>query len=205
MGNDWEVAIDSISKVSIYSNPNNDPVTICGCTNNLKCIGIGTDAAVFQSLDAPNYAIKKYAIETINKVKIEKEVYTIIGNSPYFSTCYAAYEDFLVLKFEEGITLYDCLLQGIHIPQQVIDDVENAREYIRCKGLNPRDLHLKNILLQNGRAKILDVSEYLQPGNDFRWEHLKEGYKKYYSLIDGHPVPLWLVEKVRKLYHQKYK
>ena len=59
------------------------------------------------------------------------------------------------------MTLFDCVLQGIHIPEQVINDVEDAREYVRNKGLNPRDIHLKNILLQNGRAKILDVSEYI--------------------------------------------
>ena len=83
--------------------------------------------------------------------------------------------------------------------------MEDAREYVRKKDLNPRDIHLKNILLQNGRAKIIDVSEYILPGNDFRWEHLKKGYEQYYLLIDGNSVPFWLVETVRKWYNQRGK
>ncbi|SOC44440.1 serine/threonine protein kinase [Ureibacillus acetophenoni] len=206
MGTEWEEAIDSITSVTVTANPNNEPVTTKGIPDDLRCIGIGTDAAVFKYLKAPGYAFKKYANEKIDKVKIEEKVYHMLMDSPFFSKCYASYDDFLVLSFEEGITFYDCILQGIHIPYQVILDVEDARAYARTKGLNPRDIHLKNILLQNGRAKILDVSEYLKPGNDYRWELLKKGYEQYYPLIDGKPVPFWLVESVRKLYnlHVRY-
>ncbi|WP_052124158.1 serine/threonine protein kinase [Ureibacillus manganicus] len=195
--------MDSINKVTVTSNPNNEPVSIDGVTSDLKCIGLGTDAAVFYCYNAPNFAFKKYAKGKTIKVTKEAEVYKNLGVSPYFSTCYASYEDFLVVSFEEGLTLFDCLLQGIHIPQQVIFDVENAREYARNKGLNPRDLHLKNILLQNGRAKIIDVSEYLEAENDFRWEYLRKGYDLYYPLFNGRKVPIWLVELIRKIYLQK--
>jgi serine/threonine protein kinase len=205
MESDWDKSIDSLSKIKVFSNPNNEPVTISGDADDLKCIGIGTDAAVFQSLSAPAYAFKLYAKDKVNKVKVEANVYQILGDSPFFSTCFASYEEYLVLSYEEGKTLFDCILQGIHIPEQVINDVEDAREYVRNKGLNPRDIHLKNILLQNGRAKIIDVSEYVLPGNDFRWEHLKKGYEQYYHLIDGNSVPFWLVETIRKWYNQRGK
>lgn len=205
MENDWDIVRDSLSEITVFSNPNNEPVTISGHAKDLKCIGVGTDAAVFQSLKVPAFAFKKYAINKVDKVKAEADVYEKLGDSPFFSTCFASYDDYLVLSYEEGNTLFDCVLQGIHIPEQVIDDVEAAREYVRSKGLNPRDIHLKNILLQNGRAKILDVSEYVQPGNDFRWEHLKKGYEQYYHLIDGNSVPFWLVETVRKWYNQRNK
>ena len=205
MENDWDIAMDSLSKITVFSNPNNEPVTISGGADDLKCIGVGTDAAVFQSLNAPDFAFKKYAKDKIAKVKVEANVYEILGDSPFFSTCFASYDEYLVLSYEEGKTLFDCVLQGIHIPEQVINNVEDAREYVRTRGLNPRDIHLKNILLQNGRAKILDVSEYILPGNDFRWEHLKSGYEQYYHLIDGDPVPFWLVETIRKWYNQRNK
>lgn len=198
----WEVAVESLSKISISSNLNNEPVTIYGGSENLRCVGVGTDAAVFQFLHAPEYAFKLYADNKFSKIKIEEGVYNVLGESPYFSTCFAFYDKYLVLSYEEGITLYDCLLQGVHIPEQVIIDVEMARDYVRQKGLNPRDIHLKNILLQNGRGKILDVSEYVQPGNDFRWEHLKKAYDYYYHLIDGKSVPYWLLESIRKWYNQ---
>lgn len=205
MENDWDKAIGSLSKIKVFSNPNNEPVTICGEANDLKCIGVGTDAAVFQSLSEPAYAFKIYAKDKIHKVKVEATVYQVLEESPYFSTCFAAYNEYLVLSYEEGKTLFDCILQGIHIPKQVINEVEEAREYVRKKGLNPRDIHLKNILLQNGRAKIIDVSEYTLQGNDHRWEHLKKGYEQYYHLIDGNSVPLWLVETIRKWYNQRGK
>ncbi|KKE77908.1 serine/threonine protein kinase [Bacilli bacterium] len=205
MENDWDIVRDSLSEINVFSNPNNGPVTISGHAKDLKCIGVGTDAAVFQSFKVPAFAFKKYAKNKVDKVKAEADVYEKLGDSPFFSTCFASYDEYLVLSYEEGNTLFDCVLQGIHIPEQVIDDVEAAREYVRSKGLNPRDIHLKNILLQNGRAKILDVSEYIQPGNDFRWEHLKKGYEQYYHLIDGNSVPFWLVETVRKWYNQRNK
>lgn len=205
MDKKWDIAIDSLSKITVFSNPNNEPVTIYGESGDLKCIGVGTDAAVFQSIYAPEFAFKIYAKEKLHKVKAEANIYHTIGDSPFFPKCFASYDQFLVLSYEEGKTLFDCILQGIHIPKQVVDDVETAREYVRKKGLNPRDIHLKNILLQNGRAKILDVSEYSETGNDFRWEHLKKGYEDYYHLIDGNSVPFWIVETIRKWYNQRNK
>ncbi|PFA67097.1 serine/threonine protein kinase [Bacillus sp. AFS015802] len=201
MDNKWELALPSLSKMAVSSNPNNEPVTIHGGDDRLRCIGVGTDAAVFQAIDAPQYAFKLYAGDKRSKIKVEEEVYRSISDSPFFSTCYAAYETLLVLSFEEGTTLFDCLLQGIQIPEQVVQDVESARQYVRDQGLNPRDIHLKNILLQNGRAKIIDVSEYVLPGNDFRWEHLKKAYDDHYHLIEGRAVPFWLLETIRKWYN----
>ncbi|WP_226036357.1 serine/threonine protein kinase [Aquibacillus saliphilus] len=201
MNKSWESAIESLSQISITSSSNNEPVMIDGSSEDLRCVGVGTDAAVFQFLHAPEYAFKLYADSKFSKIEIEESVYDVLGDSTYFSKCYASYDKFLVLSYEEGVTLYDCLLQGIHVPEQVIVDVEKAREYVREKGLNPRDIHLKNILLQNGRAKIIDVSEYVQAGNDFRWEHLKSAYE-YYHLIDGKSVPYWLLEAIRKWYNQ---
>lgn len=201
----WEIAVDSLSKIDVFSNPNNEPVTIIGDAEDLKCIGVGTDAAVFQFTALPQYAFKIYAKDKVDKVKIEADVYSKLGKSPFFSSYFGSGDHFLVLSYEEGKTLYDCVLQGIHIPKQVVIDVENARTYVRNIGLNPRDIHLKNILLQNGKAKILDVSEYIQPGNDYRWEHLKKGYEEYYHFIDGKSVPVWVAETVRKWYNQQNK
>jgi serine/threonine protein kinase len=153
----------------------------------------------------PHLAFKVYSDEKIYKIARETEVYSKLGHSEYFPQFYGSGSNFLILSYEEGITLYDCLLKGIHIPEQVIDDVENARKFASEKGLNPRDIHLKNILLHEGRAKILDVSEYMKPGNDKRWEYLKEGYYLYYDIIDGKSLPHWMIETVRKWYNQKQK
>ncbi|WP_142826270.1 serine/threonine protein kinase [Planococcus soli] len=197
----WQSAAQSLAGITVTASPNNEPVAILGVAEGFRCIGVGTDAAVFQSDSAPEYAFKVYAEGKQDKLEAEAEVYAQIGSSPYFSECYGKDDRMLVLKFEAGPTLFDCLLQGIDVPEQAIEDVEEARDYIRHIGLNPRDIHLKNIILQNGRAKLLDVSEYIKPGNDFRWEHLKKAYEEYYQIIDGKPVPFWLLDTIRKWYH----
>ncbi|SCX63053.1 hypothetical protein ACE1MS_22970 (plasmid) [Lysinibacillus sp. fkY74-1] len=53
MENDWDKAIGSLSKIKVFSNLNYDSVGVSGEADDLKCIGIGTDAAVFESLFAP--------------------------------------------------------------------------------------------------------------------------------------------------------
>lgn len=198
----WHIAEQELRNVKVTSNGDNEFVKIEGNSAEFQCIGVGTDAAVFRYINAPHYAFKVFCNDKLEKIEIEKRVYTKLGHSRYFPVCYGRGLNFLVISFEEGITLYDCLLKGIHIPKQVIQDVENARNYAINRGLNPRDIHLKNILLHEGRAKLLDVSEYLQPGNDNRWKYLKEGYQEYYHLIDGKALPLWMIETVRKRYNQ---
>lgn len=203
MEKEFEIVDKLLSHITISSNPNNQPVSIHGNVKELKCIGIGTDAAVFQYIHGPAYAYKLFADDKLEKVQMEAKVYGKLGTSPYFSTFYEAKDRYLVVSYESGITLYNCLQQGIHIPSQVIQEVDKARAYARKKGLNPRDIHLKNILLQGDNVKIIDVSEYLLPGDDGRWEHLKRGYEEYYRLIDGKSIPTWLLETVRKSYNNR--
>ncbi|MCH6268572.1 serine/threonine protein kinase, partial [Neobacillus citreus] len=138
--------------------------------------------------------------QALKKKEVEKYVYEHLKGSRYFPQLYGSGINYIVLSFEEGVTFYDCLLQGIPITEQAIQDVEEAREYVRSQGLNPRDIHLKNILLQNGRGKVLDVSEYVKKGNDRRWEHLVWAYKNFYSFISGIQVPLWILKTIKHWY-----
>ncbi len=199
---EWDNAEKELSKVRVTSNGENELVTVKGNSDKFECIGVGTDAAVFRFIHTPQYAFKVFSDDKLRKIEIETEAYLKLGHSEYFPEYYGRGFNFLVISFEEGITLYDCLLKGIHIPKQVILDVENAREYVFKRGLNPRDIHLKNILLHKGRAKIFDVSEYMKQGNDYRWEYLKEGYQDHYHIIDGKAIPHWIIETVRKWYNQ---
>ena len=106
---------------------------------------------------------------------------------------------FLILTYEPGPTLYDCLVQGIPIPASAMDDVEAARHYARQVGLHPKDVHLKNVLLQGERARILDVSKYVAPGDDDPvWDQLVQGYRRVYPLIRGRRIPVWLMELVKR-------
>ena len=71
----------------------------------------------------------------------EVEVYRRLGIHPAFSQCLYAGENFLVLKRLYGTTLYDCLHKGIPIPEQVIQDIDDALHYARSRGLFPHDVH----------------------------------------------------------------
>jgi hypothetical protein len=198
----WDFIAEHIKKLNVVSNDKNELVTVKDIPNELQCVGVGTDAVVVRSLDAPRYAFKVFSDDKLGKLEIEKNVYEKLGQSNYFPIYYGRGSNFLVLSYEKGLTLYDCLLKGIHIPKQAIEDVDHAIAYAVCRGLNPRDIHLKNILLYNGRAKLLDVSEYMKHGNDYRWHYLKQGYHENYHLIDGKAIPFWIVESVRKWYNQ---
>lgn len=200
LNTDWKQAEHILRQVRLKGNDRNEPVTIETYSNQLQCIGIGTDAAVFQYQELPAYAFKVFTEHSLEKKDAEESVYLRIGSSPYFAQYYGKGANFLVLSFEEGVTLYDCLLQGIKVPRQVMEDVEQAKNYVRSLGLNPRDIHLKNVLLQNGRAKVLDVSEYIKEGDDHRWEHLSWAYDHLYSLIEGKQVPSWILDTVKQWY-----
>lgn len=199
---EWKQAEAALSRMEVLKNGVNDPVTVVGEAEELYCAGIGTDAAVFVFRPLPQYAFKLYAHEALPKKQAEIQVYQALGRNAYFPDYFGSGPRYVVISHEEGDTLYDCLLYGIPVPKQVIDDVEAARTYVREKGLNPRDIHLKNVLMQNGRGKVLDVSEYIQSGNDKRWEHLVWAYDNVYPLLKGKRMPLWLLEAVKNGYNR---
>jgi hypothetical protein len=198
----WEHTVKSLSEVAVYSNVNNQLVSVKGIPNNYDCIGIGTDAAVFRSKVVPTYAFKVFSDDKLLKLEAERTVYERLGKSPFFPMYHGSGANFLVLSFIKGVTFYECLANGIEIPKLAINDIEKARMYALDCGLNPRDIHLKNMILTEGRAKLIDVSEYLHPGSDHRWELIKKGYHKYYEVIAGKKIPHSILEMAKRTYNQ---
>ncbi|OYD09034.1 hypothetical protein [Paludifilum halophilum] len=199
----WNPIKPLLKQIEIRSNPGNEPVTVDWIPEALEQVGTGTDAVVVRHPSYPDIVFKVYADGREEARKNEFEVYRRLGESPYFPVCHGMDEGFLVLSHEPGVTLYECIVQGIRIPAKVVDEVEEARNYVRSVGLNPRDIHLKNVLLQEGHAKLLDVSEYLKPGDDGRWDHLVQAFESFYPLIEGKKIPVWLIELVKKTYYDQ--
>ncbi|WNQ14062.1 serine/threonine protein kinase [Paenibacillus aurantius] len=199
---DWREADEPLRKITITGSELNEMVEITGSAKGLHCIGIGTDAAAFTYDGTPGYAYKVYSDLALPKKEIEKQVYERLAGIPFFPKFYGEGEHYLVISYEEGPTLHECLTSGIPVPEQVIRDVEEARTLVRSRGLNPRDIHLKNVLLQNGRAKILDVSEYVRDGDDKRWEHLVWAYRLFYPSVEGSKVPAWVLDSIKKGYNR---
>jgi len=200
MNANWMAADAVLRQVTVTGSEQNEEVAVAGVPEGLQCIGTGTDAAVFTWDGAPGYAYKIYSDLAVPKLEVERDVYERLRGIPYYPVYYGEGTNYIVISHERGVTLQDCLIEGIPVPEQAILDVEEARSLVRERGLNPRDIHLKNVLLQEGRAKVLDVSEYVLDGNDKRWEHLVWAYRTFYPSIEGRKIPAWLLDTVKNGY-----
>ena len=195
-----------LAAVRIRAFASNEPILIEHVPAVFRVLGRGTDAIVVQHPDCPERAFKVYAPETVGCLVDEYHAYQRLAGSPYFAACLGRGDFYLVLSYEPGPTLYECVVQGIPVPEQAMADVEAARHYARQVGLHPKDIHLKNVLLQGDRARVLDVSKYVVPGDEDRvWEHLAEGYRRFYPLIRGRRIPVWLIEMVKRRYKAQSK
>lgn len=189
-----------LTQVTLRGKAENQPVELLNLPHQMEIVGIGTDGAVLRIKGEEQRVYKFFPDDRLNKLDQEYAVYQKLGGNHFFSKCLGKGHNYLILSYEEGPTLYQCLEKGILIPKQVIQDVEDARDFVRQQGLNPRDIHLKNVILQSGRAKLIDVADYTKSGDDGRWDHLREGYEKYYHLIREKTIPLWVLDLVRRRY-----
>lgn len=170
---------------------------------SLRIVGRGTDAVVVQGICGGGIVYKVYHPGTIHKRDREWEVYRRLRRHPHFGVCLAAQDNWLALRYEPGPTLYQCLNWGVIIPPQVVEDVFVACSYARSQGLNPRGIHPHNVILQGGRAKVIDVAEFLKPGDDKRWLHTVAYYESFYHLLCGRRMPIWLMETLKGAYKIK--
>ncbi|MED0676288.1 serine/threonine-protein kinase [Aneurinibacillus thermoaerophilus] len=199
----WEPIVPLIEQIKIVPVDGNELVHIAYVPKEMECVGRGTDAAVFVYWKHRRYAFKVYAAGREEKLANEIEAYRRLGETSYFPRFYGRGDNFIVISYEQGFNLYDCLLRGIYIAPWVIEEVDAAIRYARSVGLNPRDIHLKNIILQKSGVKLIDVSEYVKEDSDQRWEHLKEGYRLFYRFIARQRVPKSVIEFVKKRYESQ--
>lgn len=201
---DLEAIEQKIQQMEIEGFTYNHPVRIKYLPPGLEVVGTGTDALVVQAVDGEKDKVYKvFTNENLPKKEAEFRIYQQLKGLPYFATCYYEGSNYLCLSYEKGLTLYESLVAGIEIPKRVIEEVDQACEEIRQRGLHPRDIHLKNVIMQNGHAKLIDVAEYDQGKEDKRWQHLSQGYYEYYPLVRGRKIPVWMIEAVKKLYFQQ--
>lgn len=196
----WNSIQPLVDQVKVFSTPGNKPVSLSDLPKELELVGVGTDAAVLRHVSFPDVVFKVFAEGRKKVLQDEWQVYRRLKGLPFFPVCYGVSDNFLVLSFEPGITMYDCLVKGVPITEEVLDQVEQVRKEVRNRGLNPRDIHLKNIILQEGRVKLVDVSEYMKPGDDHRWDDLVQAYQLFYSMIPGKKLPVQLVEQIKEAY-----
>jgi len=191
-----------LDNVRVWSVDPRDPVRVDRHPEGWRCIGVGNTAAVFQAAACPGLAIKVYAEPFADVAREEAAVYEQLGDSPYFPTFHGKGDHFVLIGYRPGVNIYDCLVQGIYIPERVILDVEEAIRYARSRGLTPSDIHVRNVIVHEGRGYLIDVSDYRRQDKIKRWEILKKAYYDYYVDLyrPGRTVPPWILETIRKWY-----
>ncbi len=164
----------------------NEPYRIDSTPSGWHVLGTGNYAAVFYHDNAPDLVVKMRLFESQDESVVtrefdeEKEVYARIGEHHSFSRCDYAVFPFLVLKRLYGITLYHALAQGKRIPQLVIDDINEGLTYARSRGLHPHDVHIKNVIMHEGRGYVADISDFLKTDYCRLWDDCMRFYRYVY-------------------------
>jgi hypothetical protein len=189
-----------LPQLEIESIDPHDPIEVYRLPGPWKLVGTGNYAVVTTHPDFDDVVVKVYAPGRPG-LEEEAEVYRRLGSHPAYSECLYEGKTYLILRRLTGINLYNCLLRGIRIPKQVIADIDAALAYARSKGLNPHDVHGKNVMLKDGRGMVVDVSDFLKEESCFMWDDLKKAYRLlYYAPLYRRPIPSWLLTAVRKGY-----
>ena len=181
-----------------------DPIVVENRSRSWRTVGCGNYAGVFTHESFPEAVVKVYGRNHEELVN-ELEVYRKLGNHETFSRLYTYGENYLILKKLDGITLFNALIKGIQIPKLVIEDIDAGLDYARSVGLNPFDVHGKNVVMLDGRGYIVDVSDFYKQGYCRKWDDLKKAYYKIYRpfLYKYHPpIPFSIVDRVRKGYRR---
>lgn len=196
-----------LSELKLYSVNAGDPVRVQHMPSGWELLGAGNYAAVFAHRQHEDIAVKVYAPNR-EGWDDEKDVYFHLGDHHSYSTCYYAsvYEghSYLLLRRLRGKTMYQCLLEGTKIPENIITDIDQALDYARERGLNPHDVHGKNVMVSSeGRGIVLDVSDFLKQEPCLMWDDLKGAYNRIYKpFLSRYPIaiPKWMMNGVRKVY-----
>lgn len=197
-----QVEHELLPHLAVTSSDPEEAVRVLSVPEPWQLVGTGNYAAVLSHADYPEHVIKVYADGRSGAVE-EAEVYRRLGRHSGFSECSGSTNRFLILKKLDGATFYDCLRRGVRIPEQAIADIDEALHYARNQGLNPHDVHVKNVMLVEGRGVVADVSDFLKADHCRMWDDFKQVYERMYKpWMLSSPVPLSqsVLEALRKGY-----
>jgi hypothetical protein len=186
----------------LHSAHPHEPVVVESVPPPWQLVGAGNYAAVFAHPDYEAWVVKVYAPGR-EGIGDEACVYRALGAHPAFSEMLYEGERYLVLRRLRGVTLWDSVRRGIDVPERAVRDVDEALVYARSRGLNPMDVHGKNVMVHEGRGVVVDVSDFLRRGDCTRWSDLRRAYFALYAPLRPLyrlPVPLAALDAVRRGY-----
>ncbi|PIC83553.1 serine/threonine protein kinase [Sporosarcina sp. P1] len=148
---------------------------------SLQLIGTGRSAFVFR-IQSSNKAIKVFFPNFVYIAKEEAEIYLVLKDIHYFPRIYEAGTNYLVMDYVEGDTLFDCLTNGRLITDAHIKEIDYALSLASDAGLNPSDIHLRNILITpDDQIRLIDVARYRQQKDCRQWSDLKKAHRQFYQ------------------------
>lgn len=149
--------------------------------DDLSFIGKGKSAEVYK-INGKDKVIKIFYEHKIHELIKEKEAYKLLTGKKGFINMYKHGRNYLILDFVEGKNLFDCLINGIEIKKEYMDYVNDCIKISYELGLNPNDVHLKNIILKdNDEVVIVDLARFLDKKSDQRWDHIYRIYNNVYK------------------------
>ncbi|WP_134699500.1 protein kinase family protein [Ammoniphilus sp. YIM 78166] len=168
-------------------------------------LGEGRSAWAYR-VGSTHQAVKIFFPSFAHLAKEEASVYQVLQGSPYYPALYQVGADYLVMDYIEGITLFECLCRGILITKEHILEVDKALEDARERGLNPSDIHLRNILVTTeGKIKLIDVARFRQTKNCPQWEDLKRAFYRFYQMpYFPKKIPPFILNLTAALYKRKF-
>lgn len=172
--------------------------------DSLKLIGTGRSAFVFR-ISNSSKAIKVFFPDFTYIAKEEAEIYKVLQDIPFFPTIFDSGLNYIVMDFIEGRTLFECVNQGIPITTDHIKEIDDALLLASSKGLNPSDIHLRNIFItSNNDIKLIDVARFRQTKNCTQWSDLKSAYLLYYKKrLFPKKIPATIMNTVAFIYKKQ--
>ncbi|WP_338048403.1 protein kinase family protein [Peribacillus alkalitolerans] len=170
----------------------------------MTLIGEGRSAFVFR-IGTTEKVLKVFFPEFVKVAKEEAEIYKILRGTSYYSSLHEAGKNYLVIDYIEGHTLFSCLEKGIPISIESLKEVDRALGLAKEKGLNPSDVHLRNIIITfDGKVKLIDVARFRQTKNCSQWKDLKAAFHMFYlQRYFPKKIPATILNLVALLYKKK--
>jgi predicted Ser/Thr protein kinase len=169
--------------------------------NSLELAGTGRSAFVFR-IKSTNKAIKVFFPEFEYIAKEEGEIYKTLHDISYFPTIYDSGLNYIVMDYIDGYTFFECMTHGKIITSAHINEVDYALSLASKRGLNPSDIHLRNIFItSNDEINIIDVARFRQTKDCRQWDNLKKAFHQVYTRrFFAKKIPAPLLNIVAYLY-----
>lgn len=172
----------------------------------LTLVGVGRSAFVFK-IEGTNKAMKVFFPKHHHIAQEEAGVYEVIRHIDYYPSIHESGSNYIVIDYLEGFTFFECLTLGIQISEAEIKEVDIALTLARNNGLNPSDIHLRNIFkTANGKIKMIDVARFRQVKTCHQWGDLKSAFYRFYTKpFFPKKIPAFILNWIAAFYKNVYR